>query len=170
MSTVQSYLISNLLTYVNTYLYRPNITLSATYRPPLQTLNTHTTYVPPHPQRGSPYHRYTLLLLPHTDPTARVTIPPLSNEARVGFDLRSFCAKHGLDPGAGGAAHMWREVWDETVSDIYAHTLSACYFCSLVFQTDAFLIHHSELPEPSYGLPPRPDKYAEIRRVKKFIA
>jgi large subunit ribosomal protein L35 len=43
---------------------RPNIPLSATHTGRIPLLNTHTRYIPPHPQRGTPYHRYTLLLLP----------------------------------------------------------------------------------------------------------
>ncbi|KAF7340205.1 hypothetical protein MVEN_01939100 [Mycena venus] len=43
---------------------KPNIPLSATHTGRIPLLNTHTRYVPPHPQRGTPYHRYTLLLLP----------------------------------------------------------------------------------------------------------
>ncbi|KAF5361691.1 hypothetical protein D9758_007327 [Tetrapyrgos nigripes] len=36
----------------------------------IKGLNTHTRYIPPHPQKGSPYHRYTILLLlqPPKDP------------------------------------------------------------------------------------------------------
>ncbi|KAJ6577102.1 hypothetical protein B0H10DRAFT_2236134 [Mycena sp. CBHHK59/15] len=49
-----------------TYLHwmKPNIPLSATHKGRIPFLNTHTRYVPPHPQRGTPYHRYVLLLLP----------------------------------------------------------------------------------------------------------
>ncbi|KAJ7031502.1 phosphatidylethanolamine-binding protein [Mycena alexandri] len=43
---------------------KPNIPLSATHVGRIPLLNTHTRYVPPHPQRGTPYHRYTTLLLP----------------------------------------------------------------------------------------------------------
>ncbi|KAJ7671961.1 hypothetical protein B0H17DRAFT_1141370 [Mycena rosella] len=43
---------------------KPNIPLSATHVGRIPFLNTHTRYIPPHPQRGTPYHRYTVLLLP----------------------------------------------------------------------------------------------------------
>lgn len=105
----------------------PNIPLSASASGPLPAL-THTKYIPPHPQRGSPYHRYCLFLLPHKEPTAKISLPPTTDEARLGFNLREFCEKNGIEAGKGGAAHMWREVWDETVSDIYKHTLSAFLF------------------------------------------
>ncbi|KAJ7151686.1 phosphatidylethanolamine-binding protein [Mycena filopes] len=42
---------------------KPNIPLSATHVGRIPLLNTHTRYIPPHPQRGTPYHRYTTLLL-----------------------------------------------------------------------------------------------------------
>ncbi|CAK5279833.1 unnamed protein product [Mycena citricolor] len=44
---------------------KPNIPLSATHAGRIPFLNTHTQYVPPHPQKGTPYHRYVTLLLPH---------------------------------------------------------------------------------------------------------
>ncbi|KAJ7139447.1 phosphatidylethanolamine-binding protein [Mycena epipterygia] len=43
---------------------KPNIPLSATHTGRIPLLNTHTRYIPPHPQRGTPYHRYVMLLLP----------------------------------------------------------------------------------------------------------
>lgn len=50
----------------------PNIPLSASHKGPVlvrELVPDHTKYVPPHPQRGTPYHRYILLLLPQ--PSAR---------------------------------------------------------------------------------------------------
>ena len=105
----------------------------------------HTRYIPPHPQRGSPYHRYCLLLLPHADPSAKIDAPVVSDAERRGFDLRAFCATHGIDGENGGGAHMWREEWDPTVSDIYKHTLSAWSFFALTNRMKSFL--HS-LPFP----------------------
>ena len=61
-------------------------------------------------------------------------IPPFSaDEARTGFNLRAFCERYGLDASIGGGAHMWREVWDETVSDIYKNTLSEFFFSEFHF-------------------------------------
>lgn len=81
-------------------------------------------WVPPHPQRGTPYHRYVVLLLPQAHPTERISVPQLTDAGRLGFDVRAFCARHGLNGSKGGGAHMWREVWDETVSKIYRDVLS----------------------------------------------
>lgn len=39
---------------------QPNIPLSALSPTELPNLNEHTKYIPPHPQRGTPYHRYTV--------------------------------------------------------------------------------------------------------------
>jgi len=106
---------------------RPNISLSGTRRISIIEPTVHLPYIPPHPQRGTPYHRYVLLLLPHPSPAEPLSIPVPSEAERLGFDLRSFIARWGLDQAEGGGAHMWREVWDENVSDIYRDTLSKSY-------------------------------------------
>ncbi|EJD03667.1 PEBP-like protein [Fomitiporia mediterranea MF3/22] len=132
-----------------TYLHwlQPNIALSSASCGHLPTI-PHTKYIPPHPQRGSPYHRYCLFLLPHVNASEKLSIPSVSDEARIGFDVRAFCEEHGLDASQGGGAHMWREVWNEAVTDIYKHTLKQ--------------------PEPRYGLPPRADPYADVKTLRKF--
>ena len=113
--------------------HRPNIKLSSGSSGAL-TQPTPVKYVPPHPQKGSPYHRYCLFLLPHVNateglpPAAYSALTGSGNEgvadARRGFNLREFSEQWGLDGGNGGGAFMWREVWDESVSDICCHTLS----------------------------------------------
>jgi large subunit ribosomal protein L35 len=52
-------------------------------------------YIPPHPQDGSPPHRYILLLLeqPRNSP---LSASALENITRAGFDLRKFIFEHGL--------------------------------------------------------------------------
>jgi hypothetical protein len=108
-------------------LNSPNISLSATSTSgELFTGPSHTKYVPPHPQKGTRYHRYTLLLLPHADPSAPIDVPQLDPAQRTHFDVRAFAAHYGLDGAAGGGAHMWREVWDEDVSKIYTGRLREC--------------------------------------------
>ncbi len=52
----------------------------------------HTPYVPPHPARRTPYHLCTLLLLPHVDPTAKLSLSHGSIE-RDASDVRKFCAR-----------------------------------------------------------------------------
>lgn len=128
---------------------QPNVTLSATSPSPVSFSSAHTPYVPPHPQKGTPSHRYVILLLPQSSPTEPIEVPAISNTERVSFDLRQFSQEYGLDGSVGGGAHMWREVWNETVSEIYQDTL--------------------KMDEPVFGLPRKPDPYAEVKTSKKYI-
>ncbi|KAF9261856.1 PEBP-like protein [Marasmius fiardii PR-910] len=151
-----------------TYLHwlKPNIPLSATRRGPIPDLNTHTTYIPPHPQRGTPYHRYTILLLPNPPkssyslnvqaraergvPTSEyLDIPIVPDSERLGFNVREFAKKWGLNAALGGGYHMFRQVWDDTVTGIYAAVLGK--------------------PEPHYGLPRKEDPYAAFKTLKKYV-
>ncbi|KJA29096.1 hypothetical protein HYPSUDRAFT_487273 [Hypholoma sublateritium FD-334 SS-4] len=146
---------------------KPNIPLSTSSQN-LLDLNTHTTYIPPHPQQGTPYHRYVILLLPQpplgaseytlaaasrTTPesTTSVTldIPVVPMEQRRGFDVRAFAQRWNLDGAKGGGAHMFREVWDEEVSKIYQTIL--------------------DTPEPRFGRPQKVDAYAHLKETKKYI-
>jgi len=132
-----------------TYVHwlQPNIPLSV-LMPNRIPLSSHTTYVPPHPQRGTPYHRYVLLLLPQPSATTQLSIPVLSDAARVGFNVRDFIDKYQLDASAGGA-HMWREIWDAEVSKIYNDVLKR--------------------EEPRFGRQPKADPYAEVKRIKRYL-
>ncbi|KAJ6573882.1 phosphatidylethanolamine-binding protein [Mycena vulgaris] len=115
----------------STFLHwlKPNIPLSATHAGRIPLLNTHTPYIPPHPQQGTPYHRYVVLLLPQ---------PPLVPlKQRYGFDVRAFAKQWGLNGAVGGGVHMWREVWDEYVGAVYRYDLHKA--------------------QPVYGRPPRFD-------------
>lgn len=121
---------------------RPNISLSALSTSRIPEPNTHTRYIPPHPQRGSPYHRYVCLLLPQpplggseytltgayrattSHPTSvQLDIPIVSDEERLGFNVRKFASQWNLNGAKGGGVHMWREVWDDDVSLIYKDIL-----------------------------------------------
>lgn len=103
------------------HLFRPNIPLSATSPSLVSNTNSHTKYLPPHPQKGTPYHRYTILLLPQKSP---IDVPVVETDRRLGFSVREFMAKYDLDPSAGGGAHMWRGEWNPAVSNIYRDILS----------------------------------------------
>ncbi|KAA1475448.1 PEBP-like protein [Dentipellis sp. KUC8613] len=130
-----------------TYLHwlQPNVTLS-TSTTTLNLPTTHTPYIPPHPARGTPYHRYVLLLLPQSSPTERISVP--TGIERLGFDVRKFVEEHGLRVDGGGV-HMWRAVWDEDSSKVWTDVL--------------------KLPEPRFGFAPKPDPYAEIKSKPKYI-
>ena len=146
---------------------RPNIELSSQFQTSrITNLDTHTTYIPPHPQKGTKYHRYVLLLLPQESPTDVISIPTIPDEARLGFDVRAFIDRHGLDGSRGGGAHMWREVWDEEVSKIYETVLSMILmqmFCGERFTFAA------EQDEPKYGVIPKPDPCRDAKQRQRYI-
>ncbi|KIY45108.1 PEBP-like protein [Fistulina hepatica ATCC 64428] len=132
----------------------PNIPLSASNgRMPRIPAKVPASYVPPHPQKGTPYHRYVLLLLPQ--PCA-IDIAVISEEQRLGFDVRAFVKQYGLGLGdcigtrTGGGAHMWRQVWDENVSWIYENVIKKS--------------------EPVYGRPPKYDEYEEFKNTPRYVA
>jgi large subunit ribosomal protein L35 len=148
---------------------KPNISLSALSSSRIPDPNTHTRYIPPHPQRGTPYHRYVCLLLPHPPiggseytltgafRTARdhhtsveLHIPIVSDQDRLGFNIRRFASQWNLDGTKGGGIHMWREVWDDDVSHIYRDILGK--------------------EEPTFGHAPKLDPYAEVKQRKKYIS
>ncbi|KIM32584.1 hypothetical protein M408DRAFT_183496 [Serendipita vermifera MAFF 305830] len=137
-----------------TYLHWlvPNIRLSSTTSSPISLLGSEETsvpYIPPHPQNGTPYHRYCIFLLENPDPQAKIDISSVSAANRNEFDLRAFIAQHAFKPERAGGAHFWRETWDPAVSDIYRDTL--------------------DVPEPRYGRPPKIDRYEEVKRMKRYI-
>ncbi|KAJ3557658.1 hypothetical protein NP233_g11684 [Leucocoprinus birnbaumii] len=153
-----------------TYLHwmAPNIPLSSNHTTRILNLNNHTKYIPPHPQEGTKYHRYVLLLLQQppigatkyslniearanaNEPTSvHLDIPIVPDRKRKGFDLRSFMREWGFDMRQGGGAHMWREVWDKHVSAIYRDILRT--------------------PEPRYGFQKKPDPYSELKHTKKYV-
>ena len=113
-----------------TTIYSPNIPLSASSSPvlPLDSLSSTLPYIPPHPQNGTPYHRYTVLLLAQSD-----NAPLALNEheiERLDFDTRDFVAQHKLE--AKGVS-FFRQKWDKSVSKIYEEILrkheSFLFFC-----------------------------------------
>ncbi|GAA5875709.1 hypothetical protein JCM8547_007046 [Rhodosporidiobolus lusitaniae] len=119
------------------HLLIPNIPLSATSPSslPLSSLPSTLSYVPPHPQKGTPYHRYTVLLF---EQPSQATFSSDSIE-RAGFSTREFVKEHGLKTSG---VSFFRQVWDKDVSKIYEEVL--------------------DLPEPRYGRPPKPDFYKHL--------
>ncbi|KAH7107218.1 PEBP-like protein [Auriculariales sp. MPI-PUGE-AT-0066] len=73
----------------------PNIPLSIFSRSFRLSLHNmpQLSYIPPHPQQGTAYHRYTIFLLRQSRP---VQLPPLESINRLGFNLREFIAQHRL--------------------------------------------------------------------------
>ncbi|KAI8142440.1 phosphatidylethanolamine-binding protein, partial [Fennellomyces sp. T-0311] len=95
-------------------------------------------YVPPHPQKGTKYHRYTLIA--YEQPNGGNDKVDIKVESREAFDIKALAQAHGLEPRG---VSFFRQVWDETVSSIYNDIL------------------HTH--EPVYGKPPKPQRY--IRRA-----
>ena len=100
----------------------------------------HTHYIPPHPQQGTKYHRYVILVLPQPSATERIKIPALTEADRLGFDFRAFAERYGFDGATGGGAHMFREVWDPTVSHIYEHVLSKSAYGLCFFESSSLVL------------------------------
>jgi len=125
---------------------QPNIPLSATSPSLIADVNSHTKYIPPHPQKGTPYHRYTILLLPQK---THIEVPVVEMDQRLGFSLRAFMDQYDLDPSTGGGIHMWRGEWNPAVSRIYRDLLKT--------------------EEPVYGRPPKPDRYADVRGKNRYF-
>lgn len=123
---------------VDQSLFRPNIPLSATSPSLISDTNCHTKYIPPHPQKGTPYHRYTILLLPQK---SQIDVPVVEEDQRLGFSVREFMAKHNLDDFTGGGVHMWRGEWSPAVSRIHRELLSKSRLLTLRTQiTNTILV------------------------------
>ncbi|SDA03047.1 BZ3500_MvSof-1268-A1-R1_Chr11-1g03276 [Microbotryum saponariae] len=73
-------------------------------------------YLPPHPQQGTPYHRYTLVLL---EQKQALGLAPEAVE-RTDFSVREFMRQNDLT--ASGMS-FFRQKWDEDVSTIYREIL-----------------------------------------------
>jgi large subunit ribosomal protein L35 len=73
-------------------------------------------WLPPHSQKGSPYHRLAIFVLEqgkgHTLDAERLR----NTTKRLGFNLRSFMDKYA--PLKPNGVTMFRTVWDETMDDV----------------------------------------------------
>ena len=73
-------------------------------------------WLPPHAQKGSPYHRLTLLVLEHKDnKKLDPEILQKITSTREGFNVRSFLSKTKSHPIG---AFMFRTIWDESMKDV----------------------------------------------------
>ncbi|RIA91471.1 phosphatidylethanolamine-binding protein [Glomus cerebriforme] len=97
-------------------------------------------YIPPHPPKGTKYHRYTLAILEQPN-NQKIEIP--KNMDRV-KNVREFMSEYNLTLRG---ASFFREVWDKDVSDIYTNIL--------VFS------------EPQYGRHPKVDQYLDETGLKQ---
>jgi large subunit ribosomal protein L35 len=89
----------------------PNIPLSSTVSS--ITAPALLPYIPPHPQQGTPYHRYTVFLFAQSSP---LTLVPEAFE-RTAFSTREFVAANDLKPAG---VHFFRELYEAgAVAQIY---------------------------------------------------
>lgn len=96
-----------------------NVPLSATSQA-IDESGGHTllSYIPPHPQNGTPYHRYTYLLFeqPGVLPDELV----ISEAQAEDFNARDFSNQHAL---RAVGVNFFRQLWDRSVSKIFADVL-----------------------------------------------
>lgn len=79
------------------------------------------SYIPPHPQNGTKYHRYGLLLLKQDESK---TITPAQGIERKAFSIRDLTEEHQLHPCG---LHFWRAQWSpesrKSINKIYKDIL-----------------------------------------------
>ncbi|GAC75072.1 phosphatidylethanolamine binding protein [Moesziomyces antarcticus T-34] len=135
---------------------KTNVELSAAECSVDMTSDMVAEYIPPHPQQGTKYHRYTTVLLAQSD---RITV----QAQRDAFDLPAFAHANRLTPAG---IHFWRAKWSETdaetVSMIHRDILSKSSPLPPARRqesaTDIFVPYASEQDEPRYTRPPTLDK------------
>ncbi|KAN0059892.1 mitochondrial 54S ribosomal protein YmL35 [Thecaphora frezii] len=111
------------------HLLRTDVAVSAaTHAKPVTLENRDSTlvqgWIPPHPQKGSPYHRYVAVVLEQRRGDKLANEVALTDEERNDFDVERFAERYGLE---AKGIHFWREKWSEdsakTVSAIYRDVL-----------------------------------------------
>ncbi|KAF8929707.1 phosphatidylethanolamine-binding protein [Dissophora ornata] len=122
-----------------------NVSLSATQTDVIQeSADVVLPYVPPHPPKGTKYHRYTLLVAEQPNKgqdKVQIDRSQVSRETTV----RDLCSQYGLD---SKGLTFFRQVWDKDVSKIYKDIL--------------------QQEEPVYGKQPKVDELLdETGQVKR---
>ncbi|CAO3650869.1 unnamed protein product [Mucor hiemalis] len=112
-----------------------NVSLSAT-SPTVNNGDSVLDYIPPHPEKGTKYHRYTLIAF--EQPNEGQDKVEIKVEGRDQFDVKSLAQSYGLKVTG---ATFFRQEWDNSVSNIYNDILK---------QT-----------EPIYGKPPKVQRYIQ---------
>ncbi|WFC98425.1 mitochondrial 54S ribosomal protein YmL35 [Malassezia yamatoensis] len=118
-----------------------DVPLSATESQLPSTIQEVLPYIPPHPQQGTPYHRYTMLLFEQSETSS------LDTASRTTMNVAQFAKTHHLHLRG---LHFWREQWSKenqaSVSEIYRDVLKE--------------------DEPRYGYEPRQDKLKDAFGVR----
>lgn len=112
-----------------------NVPLSAT-SPSVSGGDSILGYTPPHPQKGTKYHRYTLIAF--EQPNEGQEKLDIKVEGRDHFDVKSLAKAYNLKPTG---VTFFREEWNENVSKIYNEILKQ--------------------EEPIYGRPPKVQRYIQ---------
>ena len=112
-----------------------NVPLSAT-TPSVTGGDSVLDYIPPHPEKGTKYHRYTLVAF--EQPNEGQDKVDIKVESRDNFDIKSLAQTHQLKVTG---ATFFREEWDESVSKIYNEIIKQS--------------------EPIYGKPPKVQRYIQ---------
>jgi len=76
-------------------------------------------YIPPHPPKGTKYHRYTVAVL---EQPSQIDVNQVKAE-RV-MNVREFVKDYNLTVRG---ASFFREVWDENVTEIYQEILGELF-------------------------------------------
>ena len=97
-----------------------NILLSPTITSiPFRHLSAETQialpWLPPHAQKGSPYHRLSIFVLQQPKGKSLDIEAMRTKEKRHGFNLRSFNDRHLLKPIG---VHLFRNIWDEGTAGV----------------------------------------------------
>ncbi|KAL2405655.1 Large ribosomal subunit protein mL38 [Exophiala dermatitidis] len=74
-------------------------------------------WLPPHAQKGSPYHRLSIVVLQQKDNVPIDLNVAKQKVQRDGFTVRSFMSRHLLTPVS---ASLFRTKWDETMAAVMA--------------------------------------------------
>ena len=72
-------------------------------------------WLPPHAQKGSPYHRLSVFVLQQVEGKTLDVAAIREREKPEGFNLRSFNDRHLLKPIG---VHMFRSIWDEGTAGV----------------------------------------------------
>lgn len=107
---------------VRCHFLASNVTISPTQ--PLVDLGKLSTesqvllpWMPPHAQKGSPYHRLSVVVLQQKDNIPIDLGVATKKVQRDGFTVRSFMSRHLLTPIS---ASLFRTQWDETMAAVMA--------------------------------------------------
>ncbi|KAL7004681.1 mitochondrial 54S ribosomal protein YmL35 [Cystobasidiomycetes sp. EMM_F5] len=94
-------------------------------------------YIAPHPEKGTPYHRYSFLLFRQPAKDAPSSTKMLQQHGDR-FSVRDFAKQWNLHPVG---VTFFRQVWSREVKDVFEKDLN--------------------MPEPVYGKPKKVDRFAQ---------